>query len=203
MNPAPRRARRIAWAAPLLLLVLAAWLAVREAGVFLEAPGQDAAKSDLIVCLGGELGERSERTAELYRAGYGATVLLTGFAGFAAQARPQVVNWRVQYLRAQGVPSEALVIDTSANNSWEEAVNTLKLMRARGWHRVLVVSDPPHLRRLSWTWDRVFAGSGLEFRLIAAPMAEWNARAWWRDERSGIFVINEYLKIAYYAVKRR
>ena len=30
---------------------------------------------------------------------------------------------------------------------------------------------PPHLRRLSWTWNRVFEGSGLEFRLIAFNQA--------------------------------
>ncbi len=36
------------------------------------------------------------------------------------------------------------------------------MMEARGWRRVLVVSDPYHMRRLSWTWRRVFEGSGLE-----------------------------------------
>jgi uncharacterized SAM-binding protein YcdF (DUF218 family) len=201
--PVNWRRRLLTCAAVVLFLVLAAGLAIRQAGAFLAAPAQTAVKSDLIVSLGGEMGERSEMAAELYRAGYGGRVLLTGFAGAPPDPRRQFLNWRIQYLLEQRVPAEALLIDATANNSWEEAANTLKLMREHGWRRVLVISEPPHLRRLSWTWSRVFEGSGMEYRLIASPMSHWNADAWWRDERSGVFVITEYLKIAYYMASRR
>ena len=41
------------------------------------APADAPQKSDLIVSLGGDIGERSEKVAELYRAGYGGQVLLS------------------------------------------------------------------------------------------------------------------------------
>jgi uncharacterized SAM-binding protein YcdF (DUF218 family) len=201
-EPGPWRKRLVYGTCALLLVFFALMLAVRHAGTFLEAGARPPVKSDLIVALGGELGERSEKVAELYRAGYAASILMTGFAGGPAEAREQYRHWRVRYLAAQGVPQAAVLIDAGANNSWEEAVNTLTLMQARGWTTVLVVSDPPHIRRLTWTWERVFAGSGKEYRLIAAPMRDWNADSWWRDERAGIFVVNEYLKMAYYAARR-
>ena len=75
-------------------------------------------------------------------------------------------------------------------------------MRKQGWKTVLAVSDPPHMRRLAWTWRRVFTGSGVSYRLVASSAQWWTAGDWWRDEHSGAFVITEYIKIAYYLAKR-
>jgi hypothetical protein len=58
------------------------------------------------------------------------------------------------------------------------------------------------MRRLAWTWHRVFKGSGLGYALVASNAQWWMPDAWWRDERSGQFVITEYIKIAYYVAKR-
>ena len=69
MTLAPGSRRRLRRLTAVLLLAIAAVLAVRHAGTFLEAPSQMPVKADLIVNLGGELGERSEKTAEMYRAG--------------------------------------------------------------------------------------------------------------------------------------
>ena len=89
-----------------------------------------------------------------------------------------------------------------SENSYEEAENVLELMRKQGWSSVLAVSDPPHMRRLAWTWERVFKGSGLRYVLVASAAQWWSPGAWWRDEHSGAFVITEYIKLAYYIAKR-
>ena len=60
--------------------------------------------------------------------------------------------------------------------------------------RVGVVSDPYHMRRLSWTWGKAFEGSGLQFTLVAILPAFWKPDAWWRDEKSGAAVIMEVIK---------
>jgi len=67
--------------------------------------------------------------------------------------------------------------------------------------RALVVSDPPHLRRLSWVWSKVFAGSGKEFILVASDMDDWDAGHWWRTSPSAQFVFGEYIKLAYYLMQ--
>ena len=64
--------------------------------------------------------------------------------------------------------------------------------------RVLVVSDPPHMRRLSWVWRKVFEGSGKDFTLVAADSVNWNAEFWWRTSPNAQFVFSEYIKLAYY-----
>jgi uncharacterized SAM-binding protein YcdF (DUF218 family) len=172
-----------------------------HAGDFLEAPAQAPVPADLIVSLGGDGGQRAQKAIDLYRAGFGSHVLITGM--YALTAREYSAEWRARMMRAQGVPAKALLYDASAVNSWEEAVYTLHLMRRHGWDRVVVVSDPPHLRRLEWTWSRVFEGSGKKFVLVASNMRDWDADSWWKERRSAQFVAREFVKLAYYIATKR
>jgi uncharacterized SAM-binding protein YcdF (DUF218 family) len=95
------------------------------------------------------------------------------------------------------VPEGAVMLDTRSSNSGEEAAFGLQLAKARGWKRVLVVSDPPHMRRLAMIWGRAFEGSGVEFVLVASKSRWWEPGRWWRSRRSAQYVIMEYTKLAY------
>ena len=168
------------------------------AGHFLVNQAQQPEKADLIVVLGGDNGSRVDKAAELYARGFAPKLLLTGLEGGHSKTRLHYLNWRAQYLVDQGIPQDALLFDRLSASSWEEAVNTLRLMQLANLSRVLIVSDPPHLRRLSVTWGKVFAGSGKEFRLVAARMESWNAARWWYNSASAQFVVAEYTKLIYY-----
>ena len=111
------------------------------------------------------------------------------------------MHWRAQVLPERGVPLERIIGDADSTNSWEEAVNTRRTMEANGWRRALVVSDPYHLRRLSWTWGRVFKDSGLSYSLVSTSPRYWDSDGWWRDEKAAQVMIMEYIKLAYYLVK--
>ena len=183
--------------------VLAVLLAygISKAGYWLEAPGRAPVRANAIVVLGGDDGERSLRALGLYREGYAPTIVLTGLERGNA-APPARLTWRADFLAANGVPKSALRFEVQSRNSYEEATSVLALMRKQGWQSVIVVSDPPHMRRLSWSWERVFKGSGLQFVLVPSAAEWWSAGDWWHDEHSGAFVIMEYIKLAYYAAKR-
>lgn len=182
------------------MLVLCLW-AVSQAAHFLGAPALPPAPADLLVVPGGDVGDRGLATAQLYKTGMAPRVLLTGMEGSPAAVKPTYLHWRVQMLTDAGVPRERIEVDAESRNSWEEAINTRRLMEARGWRRVLVVSDPYHMRRLSWAWHRVFEGSGLEYSLASSAPEYWKADVWWRDEKSGQAVIVEYIKLVYYLAK--
>src|SRR5215471_16736470 len=171
--------------------------AVSRAGYWLEAPAAAPVRADAIVVLGGNDGDRALRALDLYRDGYAAHIVLTGLEQGSA-APPQHLAWRAEYLEEHGVPKAALRYAIHSENSFEEARSTLELMRREGWTSVIAVSDPPHMRRLAWTWQRVFDGSGLKYVLVASAAPWWSPSRWWRDEHSGAFVINEYIKLAYY-----
>jgi uncharacterized SAM-binding protein YcdF (DUF218 family) len=194
--------RTLLWSLLVFSVVAAALAyAVSRAGYWLEAPGRSPIAADAIIILGGDNGNRAIRGLKLYRDGYAPTIVLTGLDR-GRGAPPPRLNWRAEYLFARGVPRSALRFEVESRNSYEEATNVLALMRKQGWRRVIAVSDPPHLRRLAWTWARVFRGSDREFVLVASGADWWAPEKWWRDELSGVFVITEYIKLAYYFINR-
>lgn len=154
--------------------------------------------SDLIVILGGGGGNRIDRGAFLYRKQYSTRILLTGLNAGRQNTQSFYLSWKAQALKGLGVSSDALLFDAISRSSWQEAKNTLKLMQDRGWRRVIIVSDPPHMRRLSWVWGHLFSNSNKEFILVSSPLYNWKAETWWLDEDSAQYVIMEYIKICYY-----
>ena len=171
------------------------------AGYYLQAPARAPGPADLIVALGGDNGARAVRVLELYRKGLAPRVLLAGPEGMHSKVLSTHQSWRATYLISQGIPAGALQFDARARNSWEEAKNALALMKAQKLTRALVVSDPPHLRRLDWVWGRVFAGSGLSYVLVASDAENWNPEYWWRTSVGAQAVFSEYLKLAYYVTE--
>lgn len=183
------------------MVVVSVW-AVLHAARFLEGPAEATpSRADIMVALGGDAGDRGLTVSRLYAAGFAPRVLITGMEGSPREVRRAYLHWREQVLVEAGVPLERIEYDAESSNSWEEAVNTRRLMEAKGWRRVLVVSGPYHMRRLSWSWSKAFEGSGLEYALIASSLANWQPDSWWRDEMSGAAVIMEYIKLVYYLVK--
>jgi len=193
-----RRRALVAWLVVALLGAAALATAFFGAGYFLEAPAQRPVKADLVVAPGGDNGARAARVLELYGKGFAPRVLLTGPEGMHTKVRSTHQSWRATYLIAQGIPERVLLFDARAKNSWEEAVNTLALMREQKLASVLVVSDPPHLRRLAWVWGKVFDGSGKSFVLVASDAENWDPEFWWRTSVGAQAVFSEYLKLAYY-----
>jgi uncharacterized SAM-binding protein YcdF (DUF218 family) len=180
-----------------LLGIAVLWLCFLGAGHFLIAPAQPPVKADLIFALGGDNGGRVNGVLDLYRRGFAPRVMV-GAEGINPKTRTTYLSWQARYMVDGGVPEQALLFDRRSMNSWEEARNTLKLMQSMKLDRVLVVSDPPHMRRLSWVWGRVFEGSGKEFTLVASEMPEWDAGHWWRTSVNAQYVFAEYIKLAYY-----
>ena len=188
----------------LLAIVIAAAAfayAIARAGYWLQAPAQAPVHADAIIVLGGNDGDRAVRALGLYKEGYARQIVLTGLARGNAPP-PANLTWRAEYLVARGVPKAAVKFEVYSENSYEEAQNVFDLMKKQGWHTVIAVSDPPHMRRLAWTWHRVFKDSALRYVLVSSGAQWWMPDMWWVDERSGAFVITEYIKIAYYFAKR-
>lgn len=175
--------------------------AIRHAGYWLQAPAQAPVPADAIVILGGDDGARAQRALEIYHDGFAPLLVLTGMDHGESETPPEL-TWRADYLVARGVPRSALRFEVESRSSYAEAVNVLAQMRQQAWKKVIVVSDPPHMRRLSWTWARVFKGSGLEYELVASDPDWWSPGNWWREEASGSFVIMEFIKLGYYIAER-
>src|SRR5277367_1665954 len=102
----------------------AAVYAIRQAGYWLQAPGQTPVRADAIVILGGDDGDRARRALELYRDGYAPLLMLTGL-DHGESTTPVELTWRADYLVARGVPRSALRFEVESRSSYAEAVNVL------------------------------------------------------------------------------
>ena len=67
----------------------------------------------------------------------------------------------------------------------------------------VVVSDPPHMLRLRYTWGSVLRGTGMDYTLVATAPPWWPGWRWWRNPGASDFVGNEVLKLGYYVLRYR
>lgn len=104
-------------------------------------------QADAIVVLGcppsARLERRVERGARLYRAGAAPALLLSG-GGRGSE--PEAAPMRRMAL-ARGVPAAAILVEPNSRDTLGNARETAQMLRARGWRRVVLVSDRAHLPR--------------------------------------------------------
>lgn len=164
---------------------------------FLTSPGRAAVRADAAFVLGGSAGDRELQAAEIFRQGLVRTFVMTGMEDVIPEAELLELHWRAHLLKRAGIPAESILLDAFSTNSDDEAFIGLRLAREHGWKRVLVLSDPPHMRRLSVIWGRAFAGSGIELHFVPSRPKWWLPERWWTSRRSAQFLVSEYIKLVY------
>lgn len=118
--------------------------------------GLDQAQpADAIVVLGaaqydGEpspvLQARLDQAVSLYRQGHAPLIVVTGASQEGDRFTQAQAGYR--YLREQGVPDEALLMEVDGTSTYTELAATARILRARGLDRVLMVSEGYHSKRL-------------------------------------------------------
>jgi len=183
-----------------LLLIVSAFI---NLGYWLSAPANEPVQADLIVTLGGGTGGRDQMAAVLYNAGYAKKILLTGMGVSSNAGQSYYQSPRSLFLLKQGIPAEALIFDGQSINTHQEAFNTAALLKVHHWQSALVVSDPPHIRRVGFCLQPVFEKAGLSFQLIQSTAPTWHAGRWWQDKKWAQFCVREVVKLIYYALAYR
>jgi len=123
--------------------------------------------ADLIHVISGE-DYRTDHAIQLYKLGYGRRIFFTGVgASFMAITMGSMgPNWQ----RRRGVESQDIAIDESEVTSTHAEVVLVKEFIARNpttVRSVIVFSDPHHMRRVRWTYQKML---GDEFRVELAPV---------------------------------
>ena len=164
-----------------------------SAGVLVSAPAEVPRPVDVVVVLGGEGGVdgRYARGRDLVLAGYSKRLMLV----YPSPAQVKDAKTKV--------PGLEIVASTQGPGSWGEAIEVRERMQAGGLRTAMVVSDPPHMLRLRYTWGSVLRGTGLHYTLVATSPPWWPGWRWWRNQQASDFVGNEVLKLGYYVVRYR
>lgn len=151
-----RSAARRRWGAVFKLAALAAlWLLGVAAYILWVGARDQAAPADAIIVLGAAaydakpspvFEERIRHGIELYRRGLARRLIFTGgYGGGGARFSESQVARR--YALREGVPEEAILIETVSRTTRSNLTEARRLLSEQGLHRVIVVSDPLHMAR--------------------------------------------------------
>jgi uncharacterized SAM-binding protein YcdF (DUF218 family) len=91
------------------------------------------------------LRERINHALNLYRAGVVDYLIFTGGIGQGDRMTESEVA-RL-YALDQGIPADRMLIETASHITYENLIEARKIVVAQGFDRVLIVSDPLHMRR--------------------------------------------------------
>ena len=157
-------------------------------GTFMDAT-EKPVKSDLIVCLGGGTVERLNKAVSLYQMDYSKSnaVILLG-ESYDTKA----------YLK-KTYPNVDIVQHHEPKNTKEEVLYIKNYMFTHGFTSALVVTDPPHSRRVS-ILDTVLNVSGdddITLHMVSSEVKWWKADKYYDDKRSGETVLSESFRILY------
>jgi len=149
--------RRAFWLkqAKYILGCLAAWVLVHTLLITLDGLYDSQQRADIAVILGNKVNEDgtlSERLVQrlscglaLYRNGRVPRLLVSG--GLGKEGFREGAKMR-DYLRAQGVPDSAIIVDNAGHNTQQTVRNTARLQSVLHFRRVLVVSQFYHISRI-------------------------------------------------------
>lgn len=152
MHPALRRLRQ---ALGVLLLLAVIVYTVGLVMVLVISQRDERGPADAIVVLGAAqyngrpspvLRARLDHALALYRDGAAPLVLVTGGVGRGDTTSEALVGRR--YLVAHGVPAKGVVAQPQGRTTMASMSAVAAWLRARGFHRVVLVSDPFHMFRL-------------------------------------------------------
>ena len=150
-----QRKRRglLGWAWRLLLL-LALWLMGVASYIVWVGERDQAAPADVIIVLGAAaydarpspvFAERIRHGIDLYQRGLAKHLIFTG--GFGNDARFSESQVAQRYALKHGVPGQAILIETQSRTTHQNLQQAAALMKAHGFKRAIIVSDPLHMAR--------------------------------------------------------
>jgi uncharacterized SAM-binding protein YcdF (DUF218 family) len=159
------------------------------------------AKANAIVVVAGGTPSREDAAATLFREGLAPDVVLSnpftpdrvrdlitrGIRRLDYQGEARVV------LEYRGVPAEAIVALSQSVKTTEAELKVVgELARSRGWRRVILVTSPPHSRRVKLVWSRQ-APADIQSIVRIAQDDDFLDGDWWRQRRAAEAVLHEYL----------
>ena len=156
---------------------------------------------DVLIVLSGSMGDDGSMGRSSYlRATYAGRAYLDGgfkevliAGGPADQAKVPVSIAMGEYLKFQGVPSEAIHLETRSQSTRENALYSIALLNTLPGRKVLLTSDY-HMFRAR----RVFARLGLQVFPQPVPDVIKSSGQWWMRWPAFLDLLRETAKIGYY-----
>lgn len=156
-------------------------------------------RADAIVVLSGGLPYRAIEAAKIFREGYAPEIWVSHPIGPGQELEAMGIHYvgEESYSRDvllhEGVPPASIQVFQSTIVDTEEEIREIsEALRRRGKTRVIMVTSPPHTRRVKTLWHRM-VGAPPHAIVRAAFEDPYDAAHWWRKTGDALSVVRETL----------
>jgi uncharacterized SAM-binding protein YcdF (DUF218 family) len=187
----------------LLLLTVVAGLGYwtfRKTGAWLVV-ADPLERSGAIAVLSGLSPYRAMGAADLYRQGWAPEVWLTTDDGRGIESafarlgipHPSETDYDRQVLAKLGVPAQSIrVLPVPIRNTVDELTEVAATLRQAGEDRVIIITSPPHTRRVRTIWH-ILVGGHPQAIVRYDSYEHYDTANWWRITSEADDVVREVL----------
>ncbi|MGA7952116.1 MAG: YdcF family protein [Gloeobacterales cyanobacterium] len=140
--------------------------------------------------------ERAQKAAQLWKAGYAPLVLVSG--GYTVTGPRTEAESMAIILTGLGVPPKAVILESNSLNTFDNAVESRKLLAKRNIGQILLVTSRIHLLRSTL----IFRKQGMQVTPIPAEQKpfqpDWNFGPTWERAQLLQATLNEYFGLLGY-----
>lgn len=161
------------------------------------SPGGGCATADAIVVIsGGDTIARTDGAIRLFRAGWAPLIVLSGAA--ADKNSPSNAVVMQEHAVANGVPSEATIIEGESETTKQNAEQVREQLRSRGVQDIILVTSGYHMRRASLEFSKQFDTITVRSHPVTSDN-QWS-EFWWLTPWGWWTALSELVKIAVFYV---
>ena len=155
-------------------------------------------KSDVIIVLGTDSkGDREAWAAKLYENGFAKRIIMCGYEVGWQTSTAEIMKRHAVHL---GVPEQAIILDYGWDNNgtWDNAINSLKIVKKNNFQTAIVVTSNYHTRRSRYAFRKVFRDSNVRILISPCQDGSFSIGEWWKSRQLVKSVFLEYTKLIYY-----
>lgn len=149
---------------------------------------------DIIIVLSGDdEGFRLRQAYNLYQKRYAKKILLSGGTNLWKETGIDLME---NYLIKLGVSKEDILSEKESESTVENALFSKRILEKRGLKSAIVVTSPPHTRRVSIIFRKTFSPK-IKILVCSNPDA-FKVEGWWQNPSYRRTVIREFFQIGWY-----
>jgi uncharacterized SAM-binding protein YcdF (DUF218 family) len=155
-------------------------------------------KSDVIIVLGTDpKGYREAWAAKLYEKGLAKRIIMCGYEVGWRTSTAEIMKRHAGHL---GVPESAIILDYGWDNNgtWDNALNSLRIVKENNFKSAIVVTSNYHTRRSKFAFNKVFRNTNVRILISPCPGGSFSPGEWWKSRELTKTVFLEYTKLIYY-----
>lgn len=162
------------------------------------SPRDELAKSDAIVAISGDSGDRLRAAIGLHRSGWAPLLIFSG-AAMDPQSPSNALTMKWAAVGA-GIDPSLVLIDETSRNTFENARHSAQIIHSQKVKRIILVTSAYHQRR---AYKEFREALGPEVDIINYPTqgGEWSWSKWWLTPTGWILTTTELPKLVVSAIR--